>query len=162
MNYRNLFLALTSVTMFALYSCSSTSNNRANDSAEAKTKQTENSDSTNKALQFITNQQTSEFILASIEKGDEDPRTVITAVYGHQEIIIDTIMGSAQYYPQDNWKEMEVPDNAISVCGCWWAGGGEYFYMIPTNKGVAIYVGYQDEGQEEPGYGWTLIKEIAE
>jgi hypothetical protein len=162
MNARSLFLTLSCLPIFAIYSCSSTSNNAANDSVQAKGSQTANSDSSNKALQLLTNQKTAEFVLTSIEKGDEDPRSVITASYSHQEIIIDTIMGSAQYYPKENWKEMDVPENAISVCGCWWAGGGDYFYMIPTEKGVAIYVGYQDEGQEEPGYGWTLKKEISE
>lgn len=108
-----------------------------------------------------SNLELAHFDVESINKDDEDPRSTVSVSYGGKIYPIDTIMGHAQLFTKESWEEMEIPTNAIEVCGCWWAGGGDYFYIIPSANGISVYVGYQDEGQEEPGYGWTLKKEIS-
>lgn len=90
------------------------------------------------------------------------PQTEITVQIGNKLIAIDSILGAAQYYSASNYKEMGIPDNAVAACGAWWAGAGDYYYMIKTAKGVAVYQGWQDEQQEDAGYHWKLFREIAE
>jgi hypothetical protein len=34
--------------------------------------------------------------------------------------------------------------------------------VIPTKKGVAVYQGWQDEGQEDAGYHWKKLKEYVD
>jgi hypothetical protein len=92
----------------------------------------------------------------------DNPQTEITVQIGNKQVAIDSILGSAQYYNKENYKEMGIPDNAVSACGAWWAGAGDYYYMIKTDKGVAVYQGWQDEQQEDAGYHWKLFREIGE
>lgn len=41
------------------------------------------------------------------------------------------------------------------------AGAGDYFYLIPDKRNMLkVFQGWQDEGQETPGYHWKKAKEI--
>lgn len=105
---------------------------------------------------------TAKFVIEHNDADDINPSSIVSIAYGDKIVPIDTITGHAELYPKADWYEMEVLSNAISVCGCWWAGGGDYFYFAPAPNGIAVYAGYQDEGQETPGYHWKLVKEIGE
>ena len=57
--------------------------------------------------------------------------------------------------------DMNIPSNAITACGSWYAGAGDYFYLIPDKRNMLkVFQGWQDEGQETPGYHWKKAKEI--
>ena len=51
--------------------------------------------------------------------------------------------------------------NSIASCGAFWAGAGDYFYAAPSEKGITVYKGWMDEGQETPGYHWEVFKELS-
>jgi hypothetical protein len=56
-----------------------------------------------------------------------------------------------------NYDEMQIPHTALSACGGWFAGGGDYFYCIENNGHIEVYTGWQDEGQAEENdfdYHW--------
>lgn len=116
--------------------------------------------SANRSAGEKTDWSTTKFVIEHNDANDINPSSIVSIAYGDKIIPIDTITGHAELYPKEDWYEMEVLSNAISVCGCWWAGGGDYFYFAPAPNGIAVYAGYQDEGQETPGYHWKLIKEI--
>lgn len=63
--------------------------------------------------------------------------------------------------PKSDYSSHEVPENAIAARGGWYAGGGDYFYSIRDEDGnLAVYQGWQDEGQAEEDFSfhWKLIK----
>lgn len=64
---------------------------------------------------------------------------------------------ACEQIPQEAFEGYQIPKDAISACGGWWAGGGDYFYSkLSANGKVEVYIGWQDEGQEDDGYHWEL------
>lgn len=81
---------------------------------------------------------------------------VILTVDGKKEII-DTVM-ACDKIPTSNFSQYEIPKTALSACGGWWAGAGDYFYADLKNNKVVVYQGWQDEEQKDEGYHWAAIK----
>ena len=49
-----------------------------------------------------------------------------------------------------DYHDHDVPKEAMAACGGWFAGGGDYFYIMRTkDDGVKVFAGWQDEGQME-------------
>lgn len=49
-----------------------------------------------------------------------------------------------------DYHDYEIPKNARAAVGGWFAGGGDYFYILSTkDDGIKVYAGWQDEGQME-------------
>lgn len=155
------------VLMMLLAACGSGSVNSVaslNDKLEGTYIESAGKDSGNTSTVKRGKESSIQFLLTDIPAMNDldNPQTEITVQIGNKLIAIDSILGAAQYYTESNYKEMGIPDNAIAACGAWWAGAGDYFYMVRTSKGVAVYQGWQDEQQEEAGYHWKLYREIAE
>lgn len=81
---------------------------------------------------------------------------VILTVDGKKEII-DTVM-ACDKIPASNFAQYDIPKTALSACGGWWAGAGDYFYAIWENNKVVVYQGWQDEQQTDDGYHWEVVK----
>ena len=81
---------------------------------------------------------------------------VILTVDGKKEII-DTVM-ACDKIPASNFSQYEIPKTALSACGGWWAGAGDYFYAALKDNKVVVYQGWQDEEQKDEGYHWEAIK----
>lgn len=59
--------------------------------------------------------------------------------------------------PMEAFESYQIPKNALSACGGWWAGAGDYYYSIQGKGGsIEVYFGWQDEEQEDDGYHWEL------
>lgn len=100
------------------------------------------------------------FLIKSLPENDMgNPSSDISLKYNGKIIKLANIMGNASLYGKAEFEDKDIPKDAISACGAWWAGAGDYFYLIPTKKGVAVYQGWQDEGQEDTGYHWKKLKE---
>ncbi|HTF03437.1 MAG TPA: hypothetical protein VK826_05400 [Bacteroidia bacterium] len=114
------------------------------------------------ASRMNTARMTANFTFEEIHpvEDSEFPRSIISVEFGDKIIPVDTVSGTADFYPKAEYKQMEVPDNALAVCGAWYAGAGDYFYLVPTENGLAVYVGFQDEEQGDDDYHWKLLKEI--
>jgi len=91
-----------------------------------------------------------------------NPSSDISLKYNGKIMKLANIMGNASLYEKAEFEEKEIPKDALTACGAWWAGAGDYFYVIPTKKGVAVYQGWQDEGQEDAGYHWKKLKEYVD
>jgi len=49
-----------------------------------------------------------------------------------------------------DYHDYDIPKHALAACGGWFAGGGDYFYVMQTkDDGIQVYAGWQDEGQME-------------
>ncbi len=85
------------------------------------------------------------------------PKTDVMLYVDGKSTKIATIYGEGHNYDKESYKDMGIPSTALSACGAWWAGGGDYFYVVAKNGKPVVYQGSQDEGQKHPGYGWHPI-----
>src|SRR5687768_15356320 len=78
---------------------------------------------------------------------------VILSVNG-QERKIGSINSCAEIM-QGDFKTYQIPDNASSAVGGFWAGLGSYYYLVMRDGKAVVFEGSQDEGQA--GYNWKEI-----
>lgn len=101
------------------------------------------------------------FVITKNES-DENPTSTIELSVNGIISPVSKISGNADFIPNADFKSKEIPENAIAACGGWWAGAGDYFYVVKTDNKLVIYQGWQDEGQNDEGYHWKKMKEIAQ
>lgn len=83
----------------------------------------------------------------------ENPQNdVILSVDGKDTVIARIL--SCEEITKEQYKDMQIPAEATTACGGWWAGGGDYFYAYIKDGKVKVFRGWQDEGQEDEGYHW--------
>ena len=58
---------------------------------------------------------------------------------------------------KESYEQYQIPKEAIAACGGWYAGGGEYYYVILRNGKPVVFEGWQDEGQDDEGFHWEEI-----
>jgi hypothetical protein len=104
-------------------------------------------------------QNQSRFIVDSYEDSMEIPHSKISVEYNESRTYLEEIPGIAEIQEGGN-KEMDIPMDAISSCGCWYAGGGDYYYIPRSPKGITVFHGWLDEMQEDDGYHWEVMKTI--
>ncbi len=73
-----------------------------------------------------------------------------------KETKIKTINACAAI-PKEEYKTYDIPAEAIAACGGWYAGAGDYYYIIMLNGKSSVFEGWQDETQSEKGYHWKEI-----
>lgn len=101
------------------------------------------------------------FIIFKTESDENDnPSAIVYVHFAKKMTQIARITGNPEMIDKKEFAEKGIPKNAIAACGAWWAGAGDYFYLLKTPKGIAVYKGWQDEGQQDKGYHWTKLKEI--
>jgi hypothetical protein len=59
--------------------------------------------------------------------------------------------------PKEEYARYEIPKEAIAACGGWYAGGGDYYYVIMRDGKPVVFEGFQEEQQEDNGYHWKEI-----
>lgn len=99
------------------------------------------------------------FIVDTREDSLEIPYSKISVEYGEARTYLAEIPGVAEIQQGGN-EEMEIPENAIASCGCWYAGGGDYYYIARSAAGITVFHGWLDEAQEDEGYHWEEMKTI--
>lgn len=85
------------------------------------------------------------------------PQTQVSLNVDGKQTIIDTAL-ACSIIPANNFDQYDIPKNALSACGGWWAGAGDYYYVIVKDNKPVIYEGWQDEEQEDAGYHWEIRK----
>ena len=73
--------------------------------------------------------------------------------------LMDTIMG-CDLIKQSDFANYDVPEDALTACGGWYAGAGDYFYAVNKNDKCVVYRGWQDEMQEDEGFHYVVFTEI--
>jgi hypothetical protein len=96
-----------------------------------------------------------EVALFCTDIGEEQgiPRYEISLMYDGMPSILDTI-NACKVIPAEDWTSMDIPAKALAAAGGWYAGGGDYFYVVPEGAGIRVYKGWQDESQEDKGFHW--------
>ncbi len=73
-----------------------------------------------------------------------------------KETKIKTINGCGDI-ARTEYKTYQIPDTAIAACGGWYAGAGDYYYVVMQDGKAVVFEGWQDESQKEKGYHWKQI-----
>ena len=94
--------------------------------------------------------------------------TIEDDVNGNESIIMATINGNSKEITRatncneaetESYESMNIPNDAIWACTCWWAGAGENFYAKKNGDKVEFYGKEVYEEMEEEN-NWELIKTI--
>jgi hypothetical protein len=96
---------------------------------------------------------------------NETPSSKIYLSISGKEIYIASIQVAAELIEKSDFPKYDIPKNALSACGGWWAGGGDYFYTVQSKSGLTVYQGWQEDGvpeQADFGFHWKKTKEIAQ
>lgn len=59
----------------------------------------------------------------------------------------------------ESYSQYDIPSGATDACGGWYAGGGDYFYIMQYHDRIEYFAGWQDEGQIEENdtsFHWEL------
>ncbi|MEM6377864.1 MAG: hypothetical protein AAF705_06610 [Bacteroidota bacterium] len=73
--------------------------------------------------------------------------------------VIDTIM-SCSVFSEDEYAQYQIPKEAVSACGGWWAGAGDYFYATFEANVCTVMQGWQDEQQEDEGFHYEQVRRM--
>ena len=90
-------------------------------------------------------------------RDDEAPLSVVSIKIGDQVTPVDSISICDAITPGENG----VPQNALSACGGWWAGAGDYLYIVAEGNDAVVMAGWQEENQEDEGYHFKELKRFS-
>ena len=86
------------------------------------------------------------------------PHSVLLLGENGGATILDTVSVNLVPIEKEKYAEMGIPTDAADACGGWYAGGGDYFYVIQRNGVAEVYRGYLEEQQSDTGYHWTKME----
>ncbi|NTW99520.1 MAG: SPOR domain-containing protein [Geobacteraceae bacterium] len=88
------------------------------------------------------------------------PSSTILLSYRGAWIPIARVNGEPRIIDRGDFASYNVPQAAVAACGSWWAGSGDYFYVIKSKNQIVVFKGWVDEQQKEAGYHWKMIKKF--
>jgi hypothetical protein len=94
------------------------------------------------------------FVFKTGQDESGNPTTTVELQHQGKSTTIGNLTGNVETIAQEKYKEYDIPSNALGACFVWWAGSGDYYYLISENQQYTIYKGWQDEQQEDKGYHW--------
>lgn len=100
------------------------------------------------------------FFKCTANEDGDNPKTSIGVILNNKLTTLGSFAGECQRISKPDFKSKDIPSEAIDGCGTWWAGAGDYFYLIQKGSNLEIYQGWQDEEQEGESYHWKLMKSI--
>lgn len=93
----------------------------------------------------------------------EDPNAVADAprheVYlqlGNSKVKVADIL-NCEILNKEVYEQNQVPKNAIAAVGGWWAGGGDYLYIIEEGRNYVVKKGAIFEESEDGDFGYKTI-----
>jgi hypothetical protein len=84
------------------------------------------------------------------------PHFMVILLARGKETKIKNINGCGEI-PKTEYKKYDIPGEAISACGGWWAGAGDYYYVVLKKDSAVLFSGWMDETQKEKSYHWKKI-----
>jgi hypothetical protein len=87
----------------------------------------------------------------------DQPTAQLFVVTGGKRTEVAKVNCHLTAYQPENFETYDIPSNAVAACGGWWAGAGDYFYLVPTGQGWEVFQGWEDEGQEDQGYHYKKV-----
>jgi hypothetical protein len=88
------------------------------------------------------------------------PLAEVSVQIGDKVTVVDSISVCNTFTAAD-YAQYEIPAAALMGCGGWWAGGGDYLYLLPDGDEVVLMAGWQDEGQEDTGFHYQEVRRFS-
>ena len=93
-----------------------------------------------------------ELICKEIRNADENPDSPLSEVYvklGDYQLKVADVTICLPLEKSD-FASQNIPDSALSAVTGWWAGAGDYFYLVADGEYYRIMYKGEDEAQEAP------------
>jgi hypothetical protein len=84
------------------------------------------------------------------------PKSIIFLELGADTFKIGTLLNCNQIKPND-YQNYQIPANALTAAGGWWAGSGDYFYVVKQDENFVVKQGMMDEMQAANEYGYRTV-----
>ena len=102
-----------------------------------------------------------DFLITEIPNDStEIPKSKVALVVNKKKYDIAIVNAYPNLIKKADFINFGIPKTAVTACQVWWAGAGDYFYVLKSDDIVQVYVGWQDEQQEDEGYHWEMKTEI--
>lgn len=86
----------------------------------------------------------------------DNPLYEVALIALNKRIPLDTVH-ACQNYTQDDYAAVEIPARAISACGGWYKGVGEYFYLTEENADLVVRYAWLKEEQTTNPYPYREV-----
>jgi hypothetical protein len=94
-----------------------------------------------------------------IRNADEgDPLAVVYLNLLETQYLLDTVYTCSVIAPQ-MYTSYDIPRHALSACGGWWAGRGQFFYTLQQGDSIAVMQARPIQG-DTLGFQYTLLKQV--
>ena len=97
------------------------------------------------------------FEIENYEDSDGNPKSTVNLNVSNKKIKIADVMACEKIEPAD-YEQYQIPKNAIEACGGWWAGAGDYFYLISNgDDNYTVMQGEMHEEKETNDYDYKMV-----
>jgi hypothetical protein len=107
----------------------------------------------------VENTATILFSCTSLSEDETMPRFQVNLEVNGNAYVMDTISQCAQI-EVNAFSNYDIPSEAISATGGWWAGAGDYFYATLDGADCVVWYGWQDEMQTDEGFHYEELRRI--
>lgn len=97
------------------------------------------------------------FECTQLSQDEDTPQHLVSLRLNGGLHALDTIM-ACQTIEREEFGNLGIPAGAVSACGGWWAGAGDYFYAEIDGNVCTVMQGWVDEQQEDEGYHYQQIR----
>ncbi len=108
------------------------------------------SDKASNAQEDATRNLIVQLVCEDIGSDDLQPFFGVYAIINESKTKLREITAVCEAIPLESYADYEIPGDALSAVGGWWAGGGDYFYAAQAAGKVTFYHATVDEMQEAP------------
>lgn len=98
-----------------------------------------------------------QLLCEDIDSDDMQPHFGIYAIVNNSKTKIKEMYAICETIDNESFADYEIPADATSAVGGWWAGGGDYFYAKQNAEIVTFYHAAVDEMQEGAAYAYEPI-----
>lgn len=84
------------------------------------------------------------------------PRHEVFLQMGDSRVKLADIL-NCETITAETYEQYQVPSNALSAVGGWWAGAGDYLYVAMEGDQFVVKKGEMDEGKTDNDYGYKTI-----
>lgn len=120
----------------------------------AETQQTATSETTSTNSTVEDDQPNLYFLIKPYQDDLGNPRSQIFLEVNGQEIDLQDAVACEKIEAKD-YKTYQIPEAAVDACGGWWAGSGDYFYLIKntsSNYYQVMHAEVDEQGAAEYKY----------
>lgn len=86
------------------------------------------------------------------DRYDNPHGNVYLLISGRRVLVLRNADTYLRVLRREDYAAHDVPRAALTACAGWWAGGGEYLYVIRRHGRLDIYDRGLDEGAPTPAY----------